>query len=464
MIVFLILFILALYFYFQDSKGEVLFCLMALGSSCFNFVDASESPIKNMDFILVFTLLTCIDGYLNNNRYFSLSKRTIEASIFGKFSIKILRYNDMIGAVIIAIVGYVLLNFLGTVLFHIDSFSNALKVARPFFAFLIYFYFRSFKLRDFSRFLYLILIASLIQGFFYYLQLFGINVLVGRVDEAKRVGEITRYANYPSMASFFVYYFVLKAHVTIFKRIFFVLFFGSMLILGQMRGAIISMGFVFALFFLLKRKMKYVGYILVGVIVYQFAIAPMFEYRTRNSSSSTIADIVSVVKNPMSVYKNYMLQKQEGSFSFRIAMLSERVAYLFDNPQYLPFGVGCIHEESPANTFHFYLGTHDEMYKYGYVMLSSADIAWLGILMRFGLIGILLFIFLFYFWIRAGIPLVINSNNKLFIISSILVVSYILSSFNSDNMGRVSSILSLSFYLSVIYSYKRKKYSILNKS
>lgn len=462
MIAFLILFLLALYFFFQERKGEVLFCLMAIGCNCFRFVDPVGLPIKPFDFIIFFTLISCVDGYSHNNRFFKLYYGSSIKMEHLKYESKIKYERDWIGAIIVGLVIYLLLNFLGTIIFKIDSLNNSIKVIRPFFTFLLYFYLRTFKPRDFYRFLHLILIASIIQGVFFFLQIVGLNVLSGRVDQAEGTGEITRYANYPSMASFFVMYYLFKNNESSLKKFFFVSFFGTMLVLGQMRGAIITIGLILMLYFLICGKNKNVSYIFVGLIIYQFVIDPMFEYRTRNSSMSTVEEIVNVITNPSNAYDSYMEQGQEGHFAFRVAMLSERMAFMFENPQYLPFGVGCIGEESGSNHFFFNLGTHNDMYEYGYAMLGSADIAWIGILMRFGLVGVFLFLSLFYAWARTSLSLITKSKDNLFVVTSLIAVSAFMSSFNGDNLGRVPAIMSLSFYLAVIYVFKNSKAYLSN--
>ena len=82
--------------------------------------------------------------------------------------------------------------------------------------------------------------------------------------------------------------------------------------------------------------------------------------------------------------------------SFRVLLLIERVDYMLKNPDYLFFGIGTRHEDSPATQrdFSFILGTLKQDGSHG--QISSSDLAWLNPLMRFGLIGISLFIYLSY--------------------------------------------------------------------
>ena len=403
-LIYIILFGIAVCCYFNNKRGETLLCLVALCSNCFGFVDSSGGSIKATDLVLCFAIFTILHGITRNKRYLQLK-------------------NDPIGIVIV----------------------------------LLYFYLRTYKKEDFKKFIKYVLVASVIQGVFYYLQLVGINVLSGRVSEADDVGEITRYANFPSMASFFVVYYVISNKASIIEKMLFICFFGMMYILGQMRGGIMAVTSAIGVFFLLKRKVKYVSYIVVGTIVYQFIVAPMFEYRTRNAQNDTFTEIVNVVKNPTDIYQQFTNGTSEGSFSFRIAMLSERVIFMCHNPQYFPFGVGCIHEESASNNFHFLLGTRNSQSQYGQTMLGSADNSWVGILMHYGITGVMLFILLLSVWIKKGIPQVKNSDDATFITCVVFVVAVILSSFNSDNLNRIPSMLTILFYLTVIYRYNHDK-------
>ena len=434
--IYILFFILSIVFYAKKRKGEVLFCLIAILSNCFGFVNQVNSSIKPTDLLLSFSIGISFCEFLKNHNYFQIKK-------------------DIFGKLILLIFFYILLNFAFTVLLHLETFSFALKVVRYSFVFLLYFYFRDINQNEIDRFIRLALIASTIQGVFYYLQLVGVNVLSGRVDEAEDVGEITRYANYPPLVGFFILYYIVTEKSNLLSKLFFIPFFGFMLVLGQMRGAIIALAFVICIFFLFKHKAKYILYIVGGVIVFQTIINPMFEYRTRNAERSTLEEVKMVLSNPTAIYESYTEDDESGNFLFRIAMLSERVIFMKNNPQYLPFGVGCIHEESPNNIFLFQLGTHNEKLKYGYGMLSSADIAWVGILMRYGIVGVILFLLLLFAWFKTSIPLIRKSSYTPFVVSALMSISSFLGTFSGDNLGRIPALTYLLFYLAVIHSYKR---------
>jgi hypothetical protein len=79
-----------------------------------------------------------------------------------------------------------------------------------------------------------------------------------------------------------------------------------------------------------------------------------------------------------------------GTFSFRVLLLTERVDYMIKHPRSAVFGLGTRHEDSPKTQkqFDFILGTDN--HRGGIGQLSSADLVWVTPLMRFGFFGIAL--------------------------------------------------------------------------
>ena len=96
-----------------------------------------------------------------------------------------------------------------------------------------------------------------------------------------------------------------------------------------------------------------------------------------------------------------------GTFSFRMAMLTERIVWLLDNPRYLLTGVGTMHEDSPKTLqmFDFRIATRNEDRYYGHTIIESGDITWVPIVLRYGLLGVFVHIMLF-------LILFINTRNR----------------------------------------------------
>ena len=76
------------------------------------------------------------------------------------------------------------------------------------------------------------------------------GILSGRIDEAEKAEQITRYANYPVFSLFFTIYYVIKEKGNIFFRLFMITFFAMMPVIGQTRSAIISPAIAIIAFFI----------------------------------------------------------------------------------------------------------------------------------------------------------------------------------------------------------------------
>lgn len=134
------------------------------------------------------------------------------------------------------------------------------------------------------------------------------------------------------------------------------------------------------------------------------------------------------------------------TFAFRISMLIERILFIFTNPQYLLFGVGAVEESSPYNTFHFILGTPNDMYKYGYCMIDSADIVWVPYILRYGLAGIV-FWYCYFRTLRRMFKK--YSKAQFSEVGSMYLTYMILNGFGSDSAFRLAYMIP--FYVLVAY-------------
>ncbi len=429
-----IVFLFSFLFYYSRKDAEYIFCLIFLATSGFGFLDTANIFIKSEDLIVLSVVYVTLNEWMKDKKYFK-----IKSDIFGK--------------TILLILLFLFIQYLRTILFKIETPTFALKAIRHFLVLFLYFYLRRLKFKEFSRLTNLCLSASLVQGVFFYLQLFGLGgILTGRIDEATRYGEISRYANYPLLAEFFSIYFMVNEKKNIFTRFFFIVIFIFMPVIGQARGAILRVAIAIVIFFIIKRKVKYSIYIFIGALFFQYVVNPMFEYRTRNRKENTFEEIMKVVKDPTSIYESYTSGNAGGTFAFRIAMLMERIYYISDNPQYLPIGTGIIHEDSPNNKFIFKLGTRKEQFKSGRNMIGGADITWMQIILLHGLVGVVIFMVLLFVWIKKGLPMIRKNSNPLLIASSLYSIVAFFQTFNGNYFHRIFTLLFLLVFIAVIHA------------
>ena len=155
----------------------------------------------------------------------------------------------------------------------------------------------------------------------------------------------------------------------------------------------------------------------------------MFSRREKEADKNTFQEISEVLRNPSATYTNY--EAGSGTLVFRIGMLTERITYLLDNPQYLLFGVGDVYENSSNNTYIFNIGTYNISAQYGKTMLSSVDIDWVEPTIKYGLVGVFLYILLYFIWGSNGLKAIKKNDNRLLLTSTLYCYYCFFSSFGT---------------------------------
>lgn len=436
-----ILSLLSILFFISNRLPYMLLCLTMINSGLFGFMEnLGETSVKPQDFLIVTTYIILFIAYIRYKDFLSIKKDSLGKSVLWCFL-------------------WTFIVFIGTIYYDIDTPIFAFKAYRSYLILPFFFVLRKMTMNDFRRYLKLVMYLSIIQGVFYYLQLTGVTGVLSGYGSELELGEALeehRFGNYPSMAVFFFLYHLFAEGISLPKRIIHVIFWGMMPIIGQMRGAIIALGASIALFAVLRRNFKSLIVTICIAIASLYVVFPMFQLRERKGMS-TLQEIEMVISNPRAIYANYNSKKSSGTFVFRIAMLSERVEFLMDNPELLLTGVGTIHEDSPNQKFNFDIGTatilEDGSSKIG--MLSSADITWVGIIMKFGLIGIFLFSLIYFNWIRLGLPNIKSSKNLIFSIFAVTSVGEYISSFNYESLGRTDNLMAILIAIAVVSIYTK---------
>jgi hypothetical protein len=181
------------------------------------------------------------------------------------------------------------------------------------------------------------------------------------------------------------------------KTIALVLLFLIAMVLTQHRAVMMAYVFCVGLHLLMTKKGgRFVQYGIIGLVLSLFVgEAIMNRFESDKGSRSTVDDINTVINMDFerAVYDEY--ENENGTFSFRVFLLTERIHYMFRNPRYTVFGIGTRHEDSPKTErqFDFVLGSYRAS-KDAIGQTSSGDLAWVNPLMRFGFFGIALFLYL----------------------------------------------------------------------
>lgn len=426
--------ILGLWCYWTARHAWMMICITFLLTNGYMLIPEENISVKGSDFttmlLLIITAIECI----RDPHHFYVK-------------------NDAFGKVALWMMIFQVLVFIITLATKAETTLFAIKVARINILYIAYFIFRKIPCEQMRSYFFINMKIAIVMGVLFYLQLFDVRILQGRVDEARAATDQVRYANAPFMAGAYLLYSIFSKQNLAIKLIG-IVYWGGMMVLGMSRGGMLGMGAVIVAYLILSRNIKYAVVVgVVGLFAYLFVL-PMFQYRDNQGQGvSTTEDIRLVFQGGNAV----VMGQQGGTFSFRIGMLLERWDYLIDHPQYLLTGVGDIHEDSPRcyRRFKFVLGTVNAGRKYGQCLIESGDIAWVPLLLRYGVIGMVLYLSFFVIWARRGIPYVSSETDTIYIIFALMVISTFMTSFTGGSFQTYSGLYTLLFH--VAYVYKRNK-------
>lgn len=358
--------------YAKGRKGRGAFVFFFLLTGGFHFLSLDWCPVKYPDFAVAYLVAVSLLNIHKGNRDFF------------KPQIKIYKVATIIGL-------YFALVFIRTIIFNEEFFSFALASYRTYILVFSFWLVQELKEWEIKRLLKQIASITIVSTVLFDLQpLLDIKIL-----QHAAMGE-TRLRNIPYLAYFFMLLATVRINFRRWKSVALVLLFLTAIILTQHRAVMIAYVFCAGLHLLLtKSGGRFVQYGLIGLVFALFAgEAIITRFEDDKGNSSTIEDIKAVVNLNYQSAINNEFENENGTFSFRVLLLMERVDYMLNNPQYSVFGIGTRHEDSPKTQqqFDFFLGTNN--HRGGIGQISSADLAWVNPLMRFGFLGIALLLYL----------------------------------------------------------------------
>lgn len=340
-------------------------------------ITGGVSLIKNIDFFILYMFLL-----------FGLSVQK------GDLSFK----NDKYSRVLLWFALFHLGIFLMTVLLGFESFKFAVQDSRALFIYLIYFPLRRMDNDDIIKAFKSIFVIEIFIGINYLLQFVGIFILKS-YDTIRLEGGMVRYTNVAPWFLFFLIYLIVVNFYIKYKYIL-ILYLGAMLILPMSRMRIILFCLiVFSHFIFVERDYKKILKISAAALLISIILSPYLFARVNgdNDNVSMIQDIEYSLDLSNKGFNQFNSQ-ESGTLGFRIAMLLERINFMYDNPKYALFGVGFRHEYSPNcyRNFNFYIGTYNESLRNSQGEIHSVDINWVRILMEMGIFGVLMYLGLMY--------------------------------------------------------------------
>lgn len=381
MIMMVICFVVLFYaigLYNKSRKRQALIIFYMFLSGCFHLVPEewmNGAPINKFpDFALLYFLYVCV--------------RNMGSSSFYRPALSSYKTMNIL-------LVYIVIEFIATVMLGNEQFMFALKTFRTYILLGSYLLVAELDREDVIKLVKQISIITLITTLLYLSQpVIGLKML-HHASIGEGVDGISRYRNIPYLAYFFLIYFTVKLKFTSLKSVLYLLLFIAALLLTQHRGIMIGYVMAVGLYLIISRNSKrIIQYAIIGILVMGVAGQYLENRFNQDNTSDDISNVLSLD------YRSAVAQgfDVEGgaTFSFRVLLLMERIDYLVNNPKYLLTGVGVRHEDSPntSRDFDFVLGTRKPNPVTGQwepCQISSADLAWLSPLMRFGLIGLILF-------------------------------------------------------------------------
>ena len=143
---------------------------------------------------------------------------------------------------------------------------------------------------------------------------------------------------------------------------------------------------------------------------------------------------------------------------FRIALIAERADYLIENPNLFLQGVGAMHEDTAQKKFDFSVGTggYDEIKRCNVIaQLDSIDVVWGPLLIRYGFLGLALFltIVIWIIWVFYK-----KRSNPNMMLGFLTYISALAQSFSSGGLFSLLGVLTMMGFL-IIYD-RNISYSI----
>lgn len=416
----LILLIYAIYRYNKGDFCKPLVIFSIFATNCY-LLNVGHAALKHFDIGILLLVICSLLGCKKYPHFFSVK-------------------NQSGAKLVILYLGFIVVEFVYSVLFSVDSIGGIITVLRESTGFLAFFVFRKIPYCQMEKAIKIIFKLFLISSiaflfqFITHLQLTNSYVAEGSADYRMQMT--------PPYLSIILLYLVLFGQRCKHRLLYICLILG-ILIIAQNRTPIVSFFMQVCIFLLIGSHFKHKTVLVILMLVIAPVLSSVFEKRETTSQDYSFqeVDVLSYLKS-----KDFVDLSHQSTFFWRIAHLAERADYLIEHPQYLLLGVGAIDEKSDNNKFTFDIGTarHLDNGEIYYYQLRSNDILWSPILIRFGLIGLVIHLF---FILKAMLLFFKERSHPLLMIAFLCFCGGLIGSLSSGGFFSFSAQLTLSFFL-----------------
>ena len=302
---------------------------------------------------------------------------------------------------------YSTISFIVTIVTKVEIFSFSLKTYRTYLLYLSFIAFQGLNKQQLKKLVILVCIMTVSATVVYVTQpLHKIAILDNMVSfEALVFDENVRYRNIPELLYYITCFTLVIFKFTSFRTVVLLGMCGMSIVLSQHRAVMLGFIAVLGIYLLISRQMgKIIQFTVVGIIGFALVgsmIISRFNQEKGKERTTTMDDIHNVINMDYRSAAINGYDDEGGTLAFRVLLFVERFDYFVKNPQYMLTGVGMRHADSPytGRDFKFVLGSMKYNKETGTLepsQITSSDLVWLTPFMRFGLLGLFLYILITY--------------------------------------------------------------------
>ena len=333
------------------------------------FFETGMGISKSTDFALLYIIILFIYGIINTKDFIPINKLAL-----------------LLGGYLLFIVCLIGISYYT---YHIP-FVEIIRTSRYYLFALSYFVLRRLTKEEISSILKILFCIVIFQSILFTIQGFtGIALLIG-AESHKSAKLITRFYNSPLMLYFFVFYGIFNNPFTGKYKYISALICIVCVYMPLHRSLTISfiLILILGLFLKMGKIKQFINYLPMLLL----CIIPLVAVMGAQLASRTMNDINSVTTGEFVDIEEIELG-EESTLLFRIAHFYERYMHILEKPIETAFGSGLMAEESNYTNkkFDFIVGLENE--KTGeIVQLETSDIAWSNLIIRYGIIGTLIYL------------------------------------------------------------------------
>jgi len=333
------------------------------------FFETGMGISKSTDFALLYIIILFIYGIITTKDFIPINKLAL-----------------LLGGYLLFIVCLIGISYYT---YHIP-FVEIIRTSRYYLFALSYFVLRRLTKEEISSILKILFCIVIFQSILFTIQGFtGIALLIG-AESHKSAKLITRFYNSPLMLYFFVFYGIFNNPFTGKYKYISALICIVCVYMPLHRSLTISfiLILILGLFLKMGKIKQFINYLPMLLL----CVIPLVAVMGAQLASRTMNDINSVTTGEFVDIEEIELG-EESTLLFRIAHFYERYMHILEKPIETAFGSGLMAEESNYTNkkFDFIVGLENE--KTGeIVQLETSDIAWSNLIIRYGIIGTLIYL------------------------------------------------------------------------